>query len=162
MANVKVVTKIAAVRFQPVGKLYHFEASAVEDLKPGDYVIVSTSRGRELGEVVRIMDGGEAPSGGAHKPIERRATPRDLVMRRMWANREVEEMIDCRAKAAELGYEGLKIVGAEYSFDGSRLTFNYSSEGDERRDLGKLQQAMRKAHRGVKVDFRQIGPRDVV
>jgi len=161
MANVKVVTKIAAVRFQPVGKLYHFEASAVEDLKLGDYVIVSTSRGRELGEVVRIMDGGEAPSGGAHKPIERRATPRDLVMRRMWANREVEEMIDCRAKAAELGYEGLKIVGAEYSFDGSRLTFNYSSEGDERRDLGKLQQAMRKAHRGVKVDFRQIGPRDV-
>lgn len=37
-------TIIASIRFQPVGKLYHFDLTKVDDLKIGDYVIVSTSR----------------------------------------------------------------------------------------------------------------------
>jgi cell fate regulator YaaT (PSP1 superfamily) len=153
--------RIAAIRFQPVGKLYHFDASKINDLQPGDFVIVSTSRGKELGSVVGLIGDPEQIPQGRHKPVERKATARELVMRRMWQRRELEVMIDCRAKASEIGLSGVKIVRAEYSFDGSRLTFLYNSEGDEKVDLSTLRKEMGKALRGTKIDFRQVGPRDV-
>jgi hypothetical protein len=36
-------------------------------------------------------------------------------------------MINCRARASELKLEGVKIVAAEYNYDGSRLAFPYSA-----------------------------------
>lgn len=161
MAKVSSSQRVAAVRFQPVGKLYHFDASKVADLQIGDYVIVSTSRGRELGEVVGFQNNGSPASRASHKPIERRATPRELVLQRTWRRRELEAMIDCRAKAAELGFDAIKIVRAEYSYDGSSLLFLYSSEGDEKPDLSGLTQEMKRSIRKTRIEFRQIGPRDV-
>ena len=154
-------TQVAAIRFQPVGKLYHFDASNLADIQAGDYVIVSTSRGRELGEVVGLLPDGSKLAEGSHKPVERRATARELVLRNMWQRRELEVMIDCRAKAAELGLSGVKIVRAEYAYDGSRLTYLYSSEGDEKVDLSALRKEMQTALSGTQVDYRQVGPRDV-
>jgi cell fate regulator YaaT (PSP1 superfamily) len=152
--------QVVAIRFQPHGKLYHFDARRVPDLQLGDYVIVSTSRGREMGQIVQVY--ADAPEGqnGSRKPIERRATAQELVMRRMWQRRELEALIECRAKAAELEEDMVKIVTAEYSFDGSRLTYLYSSEGDEKIDLKDLRREMRKIYRTTQVNFRQIGPRD--
>ncbi|MGD8553015.1 MAG: PSP1 domain-containing protein, partial [Anaerolineales bacterium] len=128
MSTKEKLSLIVGIKFNPVGKVYHFDAANLTDIKVGDFVIVSTSKGRELGEVVQILTADDKGAGGSHKPVERRATPRDLVMRRMWQRRELEAMIDCRAKAAELGLTALKIVRAEYSYDGSRLTFLYNSE----------------------------------
>jgi cell fate regulator YaaT (PSP1 superfamily) len=152
---------IVGIKFNPVGKVYHFDAADLTDIKVGDFVIVSTSKGRELGEVVQILTEGDEGAKKSHKPVERRATPRDLVMRRMWQRRELEAMIDCRAKAAELGLTALKIVRAEYSFDGSRLTFLYNSEVEDDADPQELYQEMRKAYSNARIDFRQVGPRDV-
>lgn len=152
---------IVGIKFQPVGKIYHFDAADLADIKMGDYVIVSTSRGRELGEVVQLLAADHTNAKGSHKPVERRATPRDLVMRRMWQRRELEAMIDCRAKAAELGLTALKIVRAEYSYDGSRLTFLYNSEVEEDADPQELYQEMRKTYSNARIDFKQVGPRDV-
>ena len=151
---------VASIRFQPVGKLYHFDATKVDNLKMGDYVIVSTSRGRELGEVAGLLSGKNLPKG-SHKPVERRATPRELVMGRMWQSRELEALIGCREKAHELGVTGIKIVRAEYCYDGSRLTFIISSEGDENIDLTPLKRAMRRSIRKTSIEFRKVGPRDV-
>ena len=151
---------LASIRFQPVGKLYHFDATKVDDLRAGDFVIVSTSRGRELGEVAGLLSGKNVPKG-SHKPVERRATPRELVMGRMWQSRELEAMINCREKAHELGITGIKIVRAEYCYDGSRLTFITSSEGDENIDLTSLKRAMRRSIRKTQIEFRKVGPRDV-
>ena len=75
-------TVVASIRFQPVGKLYHFNATKIDDLKTGDYVIVSTSRGREMGQVAGLLSGKDSPKG-SHKPVERRATARELVMGRI-------------------------------------------------------------------------------
>ncbi|MCK5316890.1 MAG: hypothetical protein KAJ55_03195, partial [Anaerolineales bacterium] len=151
---------VASIRFQPVGKLYHFDATKIDNLKTGDYVIVSTSRGRELGEVAGLLSGKNLPKG-SHKPVERRATPRELVLGRMWQSRELEAMINCREKAHELGVAGIKIVRAEYCYDGSRLTFIISSEGDENIDLTPLKRAMRRSIRKTSIEFRKVGPRDV-
>src|SRR3990172_4304489 len=78
--------RVVGVRFQKLGKLYHFDSSTVPDLRVGDYAVVSTSRGRELGHVVGFVEDPGSPPEGAWKPIERRGTPRELVMRKMWAS----------------------------------------------------------------------------
>jgi cell fate regulator YaaT (PSP1 superfamily) len=161
MMNRKEDQRIIGIRFQPLGKIYHFSARKEDDLQTGDYVVVSTSRGDEMGQVIVIAPEEESGTNGRIKPIERRATPQDLVMRRMWQRRELEEMINCRAKAAEMGFKAVKIAKAEYSYDGSRLTFLYSSEADEKIDLNPLLKELKRSHRKEKIEFRQIGPRDV-
>ncbi|HEY4667953.1 MAG TPA: regulatory iron-sulfur-containing complex subunit RicT [Anaerolineales bacterium] len=148
-----------AIRFQPLGKLYHFESGGFADLRPGDYVLVSTSRGREMGEVVTLVSRSKA--GGGLKSIERKATAQELVVRRMWQRKELEAMIDCRAKATEFGLEGVKIAKAEFSYDGSRLTYLYNYEPEDKLDLKPLKDALQEAHPNSRIDFRQIGPRDV-
>ncbi len=152
--------QVVAIRFQPLGKLYHFRMGAESDLQTGDYVLVTTKRGREMGEVVSFVDASDRPEGG-WKAIERRATAQELVMRKTWQDRELAAMIDCRAAASELKIEGLKIAKAEYSFDGSRLTFLYGSDGEERPDLGELRKTMSRSFRKTRVEFRQVGPRDI-
>jgi cell fate regulator YaaT (PSP1 superfamily) len=153
--------RLLGVRFQELGKIYHFEASPQDDLRPGDFVLVSTSRGREMAQVVQLVESPGKPPEGGWKPIERRATAQELVTRRQWQRRELEVMIECRAKAAELKLRGVKIAKAEYSYDGSCLIFLYASEGDEKVDLKDLRREMQAILRRTRIEMRQIGPRDV-
>ena len=152
---------IVGIRFQKVGKVYHFDASGIRDLQVGDYAIVETSRGRQLGEVIQLVEKPVPPPEGSWKPIHHKATPRDLVMRQIWQQKEVEAMINCRAKLAETGPAGVKVVAAEYTFDGSRLSFMYSTEAEGKVDLRRLRSAMQRLYPRSLVEMRQIGPRDV-
>ena len=150
---------VVAIRFQPLGKLYHFDRAGARDLRLGDYVLVSTRRGREMGEVVSLVD--KSKSRKKLKPIERRATAQELVLRRLWQQKELEAMIECRVQASEIGLQGVKIAKAEYSYDGSRVTFLYNYEGEGKLDVNRLRTAMQRAMKESRVEFRQIGPRDV-
>jgi len=47
--------RIVGLRFQPIGKLYHFDATSFREVQPGDYVVVETSRGTQLGQVVQFV-----------------------------------------------------------------------------------------------------------
>src|SRR3970282_21872 len=154
-------SRIAGIRFQESGKLYHFEVAGIPDLKVGDQVLVSTSRGRELGEVAGFVEKPPAPPEGAWRAVERRATAQKLVERRLWQRRELEAMIECRAKASELGMRHVKIAKAEFSYDGSRLTFLFSGEGEEKGDVRDLRREMNKLYHPAEIEFRQVGPRDV-
>ncbi len=153
--------QVVGIRFQKFGKIYHFSSSESADLKIGDFAVVETSRGKQLGEIVRIMSESEAEQAGSMKPILRVATPRDLVRRQVWKQKEVEAVNLCRTKLNELRIEGVKIIEAEYTFDGRRLTFLYSSEGDESVDLTALRNQLKAQYRRTRIDLRQIGPRDV-
>lgn len=152
--------KIVGIRFQKVGKIYHFNASDHPDVKAGDFVIVETSRGTQLGEVANVLTDPPKSRDNGWKPITRQATPRDLVLRQVWESKEVEAVVNCRAKVTELKMSGVKIVTAEYTFDGKRVTFVYNSEGQDNVDLKDLQKAMKRLYPRVRVDFRQVGPRD--
>ena len=152
---------IVGIRFQKVGKVYHFDASSFPDLQVGDFAIVDTSRGRQLGEVVQFVEDPTPPPEGTWKAINRQATPRDLVMRQIWQKKELEALINCRAKLAEIGTEGVKIVAAEFSFEGARVSFLYSTEAEGRVDLRNLRNAMQRIYPRSHVEMRQIGPRDV-
>lgn len=152
---------IVGIRFQRVGKIYHFDASASRDLIPGDYAVVETTRGRQLGQVILVVEDPQPPPEGSWKSIQRRATPADLVLRQTYQQKELEAMINCRAKAAELGISGVKIVAAEYSFDGARLSFIYSTDTEEKVELRNLRRKMQHLYQHTQVEMHQIGPRDV-
>ncbi len=152
---------IVGIRFQKIGKAYHFDASNCPDLRVGDFAVVETSRGRQLGEVIQLVKNPSPPVDGAWKPIHHKATPRDLVMRQIWQKKEVEAMITCRARLSELGIPGVKIVAAEFSFDGSRLSFLYSTEAEGKVELRNLRNMMQRFYQRSQVEMRQIGPRDV-
>ncbi|MBM3153586.1 MAG: stage 0 sporulation family protein [Chloroflexi bacterium] len=152
---------IVGIQFAQVGKIYHFDAASFPEIRVGDHVIVETSRGRQLGEVTQLVQDPPSPPDGTWKPVERLATPRDLVLRRTWQQKELEAMIACRERAAGLKLKGIKVIAAEYSFDGSRLSFIFSSESEEKAELKSLRGDMAKKFSGTQVEMRQIGPRDV-
>lgn len=152
---------IVGIRFQKIGKIYHFDASNTRELQVGDQVVVETSRGLQLGEVAQVVENPSPPPEGSWKAIHRRATPRDLVLRQLLQKKELEAMINCRAKLAEQKTPGVKIVGAEYTLDGSRLSFLYSTEAEGKIDLRDLRNAMQRTYPRTRVEMRQVGPRDV-
>ena len=43
---------VVGVAFRPVTKVYYFDPAGFDDLQPGEHVVVETSRGRTLGQVV--------------------------------------------------------------------------------------------------------------
>lgn len=153
--------KIVGVRFAKVGKVYHFDASKIEKLQLGDVVVVETSRGWQLGTVVVNVENPVPPPEGTWKPVEKLATPRDLLQRQFWQNKEPDVVAQCNIRAKELRINGIKIVSAEYSYDGSRLSIFFSSDTEDRVDLKSLRSDMQKLFGPAQVELRQIGPRDV-
>ena len=152
---------IIGVRFTKVGKIYHFDSTAVPDVGIGEHVIVDTSRGRHLGEVVQLVQETPPRPEGGWRSVERRATPRDLLLLQSWQSKQTEAMINCRARASEIGLREVKIVSAEYNYDGSRLVFLFSTEGEEKVDLKSLKKDMHDLYPTTHIEMRQIGPRDV-
>ncbi|MBA4421409.1 MAG: hypothetical protein C0391_09700 [Anaerolinea sp.] len=153
--------KIVSVRFNPMGKAYHFDTVKVAEVRKGDYVVVETSRGWQLGQVVNLPEKPAQSTDGSWKQIDRIATPQDLVMRQSWQMKETDVKDKARQRATELKLKGVKIINAEYSFDGSRLSITYSTESEEKVELKSLRSDMQKAFAPAQVDIRQIGPRDV-
>ncbi|MAT97387.1 MAG: stage 0 sporulation protein [Anaerolineaceae bacterium] len=153
-------TNVVGVRFQKLGKLYHFKIGKQnDDVEPGDYVIVETKRGRQLGQVISFINPEEMHRQRGMRSIERKANPRDMVMKQVWETKELDALISCREKAASLKIRDAKFVKAEYSFDGSWLTFHYATE-NKKLDVSRLQQTLGRQFR-TKVEMRLIGPRDV-
>jgi len=148
---------IASVRFQPRGRAYHFDVSDHQGLRPGDFVLVETARGQQLGEVVSVRPLREGEDNEGLKPVRRRATGRDLALRQQWQQKEAETLVTAREAVAQLGLP-VKIVTAEYTFDGQRLTLLYVSE-EKTVNPDKLRQRLQRTL-SVRVDLRRIGPRD--
>ncbi|MDE2774564.1 MAG: regulatory iron-sulfur-containing complex subunit RicT [Chloroflexota bacterium] len=147
---------VAGVRFQKIGKLYHFDFSAHPQLKQGDYVIVDTRRGRQMGQIM----GFTAPDEGRKtRQILRPATPRDLVLRQQWEAKQDEALETCREAADNLRrMSDVKFVAAQYNYDGSVVTFLFSAE--EKIDTNVLQKRLQRKFE-ARIEMRQIGPRDV-
>ncbi len=154
------MTNVIGVRFQRLGKLYHFKTNGyAEDLDPGDHVIVETKRGRQMGQVITYIEKDQIDKRRNIMSIERKASPRDLVMKQIWEQKELEALITCREKASQLGIVDAKFVKAEYSYDGSWLTFMYATE-DKKLDVRKLHKTLNQSFRS-RVEMLMIGPRDV-
>ncbi|MDZ4768654.1 MAG: regulatory iron-sulfur-containing complex subunit RicT [Chloroflexota bacterium] len=153
----QIAATVAGVRFHRVGKVYHFDYSEYPQLQVGDHVIVETARGRQMGEIVSFnaVESGDQQ----HKPIMRIATPRDLVLKHHWELQQDDAMRRLREKVDEFGgYDNIKFVSAVYNYDGTMLTYLYTTE--DKVNLNRLHNDLRRQFT-AQVEFRQIGPRDV-
>jgi cell fate regulator YaaT (PSP1 superfamily) len=150
-------TAVVGVRFQEAGKIYYFEAGGHEDLSAGSPVVVETSRGIELGRVV-IAPGQvlNAELTEPLKPIVRPGTPDDIQQADRLKLKAQEAARLARERAAVLGLP-MKIAGAQYTLDGTRLTVFFTAE--DRVDFRELVRDLaRYVH--AQVQLRQVGPRD--
>lgn len=151
---------IVGIRFHGGGKTYHFDASPCPNVQDGDYVVVETSRGRQLGQVVTFLGADQSGNDRNWKPILRIATPRDLVLRQVWEEKEAEALDMCRELVSRYGLQEVKFVSAEYSLEGENLTFLYCYEGKGEPNLGKLFSSLTEEFSEVSIDLRRVGPRD--
>ncbi len=152
---------IVCIRFTKIGKLYNFDAGNIENVKAGDWVVVETSRGWQLGEVAQIL--GEVPGSedSSWKKVDRLATPEDLEHRKSLESKE-EELIELTKRSiGEHNFEGVKVVSVEISLDTSRVTILYSYEGENKVDLRFVKYDVTRIVRNAQVELRQVGPRDV-
>ena len=115
------------VVFSPGGKVYSFDPGGL-DLAWNTRVICQTSRGLELGRVVKPNHERDEEPPQPLKRVVRRATETDeetYEMNRVEAERAMRVF---REVIRQTGLE-LKPVSAELVFDGSRLVFAYECEG---------------------------------
>lgn len=147
------------VRFQKLGKLYHFRVGSEKDLKPGDFVIVDTKRGRQLGQLIAYIDPEQITRRRGLRPVQRKATAADMVLKQTWEAKELEALITCREEASNARIKDAKFVKAQYSYDGSWLTIAYSTE-NRKLDLRSLQSSLSR-RLDTRVEMQMVGPRDV-
>ena len=150
------MVSILGVRFKPAGKVYYFDPQGVEANR-GDYVVVETSRGIEYGEVIHGIK--EVEDSVITKPLKgvlRIATEEDT--RRFNENKEKEKEAYkiCMGKIEEHGLE-MKLVEVEYTFDGNKILFYFTSDG--RVDFRELVKDLAAVFK-TRIELRQIGVRD--
>ena len=149
--------KIVGIRFKPASKIYYFDPAGFEDLEAGDHVIVETARGREAGEVAMApKEVSEDEVVSKLKGIVRRAEPWDLVQIEHYRCLESKTLEVGQEKVAEYGLP-MKIIKAEYNFDGSLLVFYFVAE--ERVDFRDLVRDLAKTFK-AKIELKQVGVRD--
>ena len=147
---------IVGVRFKRAGKVYYFDPAGI-DLEVNEYVVVKTARGPELGRVViapRQVVANEVTE--PLRPVVRKAEPEDIERAQEFEDKEGEALVECGKLIAKLGLP-MKLLGAEYNLDGSRITFFFSAS--ERVDFRELVRELNKRFK-VRVELRQLGPRD--
>lgn len=148
---------IVGVRFKPVTKTYYFLPPKDTRFALNDPVIVETSRGQELGWVsIESKEISQKEAKGNLKPILRKASPLDLMSLEKYHQQEAEALQRCKDKANELNLP-MKIVQAEYSYNGKKLLFLFTAE--QRIDFRELVRYLVRAFR-TRVEMRQIGARD--
>lgn len=148
---------VIGVRFNPATKVYYFDPADLENLRVGEFVIVETSRGKEAGKIVIApREVGHEEVVGRLKAVSGRATALDLTQMAYYKYRETDALLRCREKVQEHNLP-MKLVRAEYNYDGSRLIFFFTAE--KRVDFRKLVQDLARSFR-ARIELRQIGVRD--
>ncbi|PKN11676.1 MAG: hypothetical protein CVU69_10995 [Deltaproteobacteria bacterium HGW-Deltaproteobacteria-4] len=149
-------TRLVKIKFRPAGRHYDFAAGSIP-LTKGDRVVVETDRGRALGTVVtfpRNVADHDLPEG--LKGVQRLAGADDLAMAANFNAKEEFSLRFCRERIAERKL-AMKLVRAEYLFDGSKIIFYFTADG--RIDFRELVKDL--AHYfHTRIEMRQIGVRD--
>lgn len=148
--------EIIGVRFNDVGKVYYF-APCGEKFERGERAIVETARGVECGEVV--LPNREFPQKALVSPLKsiiRKATEADIKQVEQNREKEGEIMQTFAEKIREHGLD-MKPIEVEYTFDGSKIMFYFTSDG--RVDFRDLVKDLAFIYR-TRIELRQIGVRD--
>lgn len=143
------------VSLRTAGSLHHFDPGDL-DLETGDWVVVPTPLGLEIGQVVGI-EPAPSPEPPQDLPqVLRRAHEQDLQNHLRGRIRAAEALALSRERVRHHGLD-MKMLQAETSLDGNRILLYFSAESrvDFRVLVRDLSSALHK-----RIELRQIGPRD--
>lgn len=150
------MTKVIGVRFRQAGKIYYFSPENL-NIQKGDQVIVETARGVEFGNVVcapkEVQD---EEIMQPLKPVIRIATEEDKRNEAKYREKEREAFLLCQEKIRKHELD-MKLISAEYTFDGNKVLFYFTSDG--RVDFRELVKDLASVFR-TRIELRQIGVRD--
>ncbi len=147
---------VVGIRFRPAGRIYYFDPQG-QTFMNGQYAIVETARGVEAGRVVIASKKvAESDLSDPLKPVLHLATEDELRMMLSFKSKEKEALTRCHERILQHKLP-MKLVEAEYNFDGSRLTFYFTA--DERVDFRALVRDLAATFR-TRIELRQIGARD--
>ena len=150
------MVEIIGVRFKSGGKQYYFDPAGLE-VQPGQGVIVETSRGLEYGECAQGNTQVEEETVVQPlRPLVRIATEEDEKTVEKNREKEAKAVQNCQEKIAAHGLE-MKLVEAEYSFEGNKVLFFFTAEG--RVDFRALVKDLASTIH-ARIELRQIGVRD--
>lgn len=147
---------VVGVQFKKGGKIYYFDPGTLT-VEAGDEVIIDTARGAEYGFCAE----GNHPVPEEKviqplRPVIRVATETDKRTRLEYKDKEAGAFDLCQEKILEHGLD-MKLVSAEYSFDGSKILFYFTADG--RVDFRDLVKDLASVFR-TRIELRQIGVRD--
>ena len=147
---------VIGVRFKKAGKVYYFDPCDVWP-RPGDSVVVETTRGVEFGEVVTgAREVADEQIVAPLKKVVRIATEEDVRRAEYNEKRETEAFRICQEKVAKHKLE-MKLVSVEYTFDNSKIIFYFTANG--RVDFRELVKDLAGVFK-MRIELRQIGVRD--
>lgn len=150
--------QVVGVRFRDSSRMYFFGTDDA-DIANGDWVVVQSSRGTEAARVViapRQMLVNQLD--GDLQPIDRRMSAEDVEA--MESRRELSAQVVKTAGAISREHNfKLKIMAAEYNFDGSRLKLSYATSDQNQLKAHELK-GLLEQEIGVTVEMAQVGPRD--
>ena len=149
---------IVGIRFRKPGKVYFFDPGYIR-LNPKDKVIVETSLGEDIGEVV--ISKRELPDEKVPKDIKRiirLASSKDIKRQEDNKQKEKKAMEVCKEQIKKHKLE-MNLVDVEYKFDGSKIIFYFTADG--RVDFRELVKDLAAIYK-TRIELRQIGVRDEV
>ncbi len=150
------MVKIVGVRFRNAGKVYFFDPQDYE-VKTGDHVIVETARGLEYGTVAgKPQELEESKVVQPLKPVIRIASEEDEALVQENREKELEAIRVCRERIRRHELD-MKLIDAEYTFDGNKIMFYFTADG--RVDFRDLVKDLASYFR-TRIELRQIGVRD--
>jgi cell fate regulator YaaT (PSP1 superfamily) len=148
--------KIVAVSLQQTGHLYNFLAGDRE-LHRGERVLVDSEAGARVGTVeIEPHEPAQTIDLSALRPIIRIASDNDYYLEQENLSREARARKLCVERIRERRVQ-MKLVSADYTFDGRKVTFYFVAEG--RVDFRDLVRDLANTLR-VRVEMKQIGARD--
>ena len=150
--------QIVGIRFKSTGKVYYFDPGELK-IEKGEHVIVDTVTGEEYAEVA--IGNREIEDEKVSEPLKkviRIATEKDDKLYEEFKSKEKNAYNICLEKIKEFDLP-MKLVEAEYKYDGTRLTFYFSS--DKRIDFRELVKSLAAIFK-TRIELRQIGVRDEV
>lgn len=146
--------KKVGIRFKKTGKL-SFYISDNDNIKLTDSVVVDTDKGEEIGVVAKIL---ELEEKEELEKVKRMATEKDFENQKNMDEKAKEALKFCKEEAKKLELD-MKVLSAEYTLDGTKLTIYFVSE--DRVDFRELVKIIAAKYR-ARIELRQIGPRDEV
>lgn len=150
------MTEIVSVRFRPGGKQYYFDPAGLT-VAEGQSVVVETGKGLEYGTCVRRNTEVEDEAVVQPlRPVVRLATEKDEKQVRENRGKEKDALRTCQQLVERHGLD-MKLVQVEYSFDGNKIIFFFTSDG--RVDFRALVKDLAGIFR-ARIELRQIGVRD--